>query len=93
MEGADPVGDTVPARWCKPTVVHDRDKVAADLALSLAGGGDCLADLALLRAEPGVYGHIASEATVSRTVAALAGEADAADAAINRARASARERA
>lgn len=44
-----------------------------DLALSLALGGDCLADLALLRAELGVYGQVASEATVSRTLSALVG--------------------
>ena len=65
-------------RWRKPLAIHDPGKVASDLALSLALGGDCLADLALLRAEPGVYGNVASEATVSRTVTALAGDADAA---------------
>ena len=33
----------------------------------LALGGDCLADVALLRAEPGVFGRVASDPTVSRT--------------------------
>ncbi len=80
-------------RWRKPLATHEPGKVACDLALSLALGGDCLADLALLRAEPGVYGTVASEATVSRTVTALAGDADAALRAVNRARAAARERA
>ena len=59
------------------SAAHDPGKVASDLALSLALGGDCLADLSLLRAEPGVYGAVASEATVSRTLSTLAGDVDA----------------
>ena len=55
-------------RWRKPTAVHDPAKVVLDLALTLALGGDCLADIALLRAEPGVYGRVASDPTVSRTI-------------------------
>jgi len=46
--------------------VHDPAKVVLDLAVVLALGGDCLADVAVLRAEPGVYGAIASDPTVSR---------------------------
>jgi hypothetical protein len=81
------------SRWRKPLATHDPGKVVCDLALSLALGGDCLADLALLRGEPCVYGHVASEATVSRTLTALAADPDASVRAINRARAEARERA
>ena len=73
--------------------VHDPGKVITDLALSLALGGDCLADLAVLRAEPGVYGRVASDPTVSRVIAALAGDAPAALKAIDTARAAAREQA
>ncbi len=73
--------------------VHDPDKVVSDLSLSLALGGDCLADLDLLRTEAGVYGPVASKATVSRTVSVLAADARAAVAAVNRARAQARARA
>ena len=40
--------------WPKPLAVHDPGKVITDLALSLALGGDCLADVAMLRAKPGV---------------------------------------
>ncbi|NLT57186.1 MAG: IS1380 family transposase [Actinomycetales bacterium] len=80
-------------RWRKPLAVHDPGKVVSDLALSLAVGGDCLADLATLRSEPGVYGHVASPATVSRTMSALAGDTRAALRAINQARATAREQA
>ena len=80
------------APWRKPFAVHDPGKVVLDLALSLALGGDCLADVGVLRAEPGVYGLVASDPTVSRTVAALAADAPAALAAINTARAAARAR-
>jgi len=52
------------ARWHKPMAVHDPAKVVTDLAVTLALGGDCLADLALLRAEPGVYGRVASDPMV-----------------------------
>jgi len=44
----------------------------------------------VLRAEPGVYGRLGSDPTVSRTVAALAKDAGAALAAIDIARAAAR---
>ena len=78
--------------WRKPLAVHDPAKVVLDLAVTMALGGDCLADIALLRSEPGLYGSVASEATVSRTIAALAGDAPAVLAAIDTARALARER-
>jgi hypothetical protein len=47
----------------------------------------------LLRSEPGLYGQVASDATVSRTISALAAEASAALAAIDTAQAVARARA
>ena len=81
------------ARWRKPLAIHDRATVITDLAMTLALGRDCLADIALLRAEPGVYGLVASDATVSRTIDALAADARAALKAINTVRASARSRA
>ena len=74
----------------KPVAAHDPGKVVLDLALMLALGGDCLADIALLRAEPGVYGRVASDPTVSRTIDALAADAPATLKAINTARATAR---
>ena len=79
-------------RWRRPGAVHDPAKVVLDLAVTLALGGDCLADVAVLRAEPGVYGSVASDPTVSRTITALAADAPAALAAIDTARAAARER-
>ena len=79
--------------WRRPGAVHDPAKVLLDLAVTLALGGDCLADVALLRAEPALYGPVASDATVSRTITALAAGAPAALRAIETARAAARKRA
>ncbi|HEY6422260.1 MAG TPA: IS1380 family transposase [Pseudonocardiaceae bacterium] len=78
--------------WRKPLAVHDPAKVVLDLAVTLALGGDCLADVAVLRGEPGLYGLVASDPTVSRTIAALAAAAPAALTAINSARGAARSR-
>ena len=79
-------------RWRRPGAVHDPAKVLLDLAVGLALGGDCLADVAILRAEPGVYGRVASDPTVSRTVDVLAVDAWRVLALIDRARAAARAR-
>lgn len=75
--------------WRKPTAVHDPAKVVCDLALMRAMG-DCLADIALLRAEPGVFKPVALAATGSRTVDALAADAPRVLAAIDAARTQAR---
>ncbi len=80
------------ARWRKPTAVHDPAEVVLDLAVSLALGGDCLADVAVLRAEPGLFGPVASDPTISRTIDALAADAATALAAIEVARVTARAR-
>jgi hypothetical protein len=77
--------------WRKPLAIHDPAKVITDLALCLALGGDTPSDVALLRAEPGLNGSVASDPTVSRTIAALAAVAPAALRAINAARAAARK--
>ena len=79
------------APWRKPLAVHDPAKVVCDLALSLVLGGDTLSDVALLRAEPGIYGAVASDPTVSRAIDALAADPRAALRAINTARAVARK--
>ena len=66
-------------------------KIVLDLAVAVAVGGDCLADVALLREEPGVFGPVASDPTVSRLFTTLAAEAPTALRAINTARAAARQ--
>ncbi len=42
--------------WRKLQAVHDPGKVLLDVALAVALGRDCLADVAMLRAEPAVFG-------------------------------------
>lgn len=79
--------------WRRPMAVHDPGKIVLDLAITLAIGGDCLADIAQLRAEPSVFGHVASDPTVSRLITTLAGDASRALVAINTARAAVRARA
>lgn len=88
--GLDQVLSAALAPWRPANAVHDPGKVVLDLAVTLAVGGDCLADIAVLRAEPGLFGPVASDPTVSRTVDRLARDAAAALRAINTARASAR---
>ena len=81
------------APWRRPFARHDPGKIVLDLAISLAIGGDCLADVAQLRAHPEVFGPVASDPTVSRLIDTLATDATAALAAIHGARAAARGRA
>ena len=76
--------------WRKPLARHDPAKVLLDVAVSLALGGDACRDTALLRAESGVYGPVASDATISRAIAALAGDVAQVEKAIAAARATAR---
>jgi len=80
-------------RWRAPRAVHDPGKIIADLAASVALGGDCLADIAVLREQPGLAGPVASDPVVSRLVTALATDAPRALKAIRAAQAAARERA
>ncbi|SEG85578.1 transposase, IS4 family [Actinacidiphila yanglinensis] len=78
--------------WRKPRAVHDPGKILLDLAVAVTLGGDCLSDIGLLRAEPGLFGPVASDPTVSRLVETLAGAGPRALTAIRRARAEVRER-
>jgi len=80
------------APWRPVRAQHDPGKVLFDLAVAIALGGDCLADLAAVRCQPDLFGHVASDPTVSRLIATLAADVDASLAAIRGARAQARER-
>jgi len=80
-------------RWRAARAIHDPGKIIADLAVALALGGDCLADVAVLREQPALFGPVASDPVISRLVSQLAREAPRALAAIRAARAAARERA
>lgn len=78
--------------WRAPRAMHDPGKVVLDLAVAIALGGDCLADLAVVRAQPDLFGAVASDPTVSRLVDALAADVEGSLAAIGSARAQARAR-
>jgi hypothetical protein len=78
--------------WRRPFAIHDPGKIVLDMAVAVALGGDAACDVALLRAQPGVFGLVASDPTVSRLIATLAEDADGALVAISAARATARER-
>jgi DDE family transposase len=80
-------------QWRALQAVHDPGKIVADLAAALALGGDCLADIAVLREQPELAGPVASDPVVSRLVRSLAADGPRALAAIRAARAAARERA
>ncbi len=79
-------------RWRAPRATHDPGKVLLDLAVAVALGGNCLADVAVVRAQPDLFGHVASDPTVSRLISTLAGDVEASLAAIRAARARARAR-
>jgi len=80
------------APWRPANATHDPAKVLLDLALTLALGGDTCSDLAVVRAEPAIFGPVASDPTLSRTITRLAADVDRVLAAIDRARAVARAR-
>ncbi|MGW0828687.1 IS1380 family transposase [Streptomyces sp. NPDC002845] len=90
--GLDQAISAVLAPWRKPRAVHDPGKVLVDLALAVALRGDCLADIALLRSEPAVFGPVASDPTVSRLIDTLAASGEKALTAIRAARSEVRKR-
>jgi hypothetical protein len=80
------------APWRSMRARHDPGKVVLDVAVAIALGGDCLADLGVVRAQPDLFGQVASDPTVSRLIATLATDPERALAALRAARAMARER-
>ena len=80
------------APWRAARAVHDPGKTVLDLAVAIVLGGDCLADVAVVRAQPELFGPVASDPTISRLLAELSAQPEAAIAAIRAARASARAR-
>lgn len=53
---------------------HDPGGVVRDLAVMLAGGGDCLSDLAGVRDQAALFGPVASDSTAFRLVDRIASE-------------------
>jgi hypothetical protein len=86
--GLDQAISAVLEPWRRPRAVHDPGKVALAVAL----GGDCPADVGMLRAEPSVFGPVASHPTISRLIDALASCGEKALRAIRSARAQVRAR-
>ncbi|MDP8931766.1 MAG: IS1380 family transposase, partial [Actinomycetota bacterium] len=43
---------------------HDRGRVLTQIAMTLAAGGRCISDVAVLRNQPSLFGQVASDATV-----------------------------
>jgi hypothetical protein len=71
---------------------HDPGRVVRDLAVMLADGGDCLADLRTVRDQQPLFGEVASAATAFRVIDRIAGDPGLLDA-LRAARARARENA
>ncbi len=89
--GLDTAISAALAPWRKQRAVHDPGKILLDMARAVALGGDCLADVAMLRAEPAVFGPVASDPTVSRLIDTLAASEEKALRAIRAARAEVRQ--
>jgi hypothetical protein len=53
---------------------HDPGRVVRDLIVAIADGGDCLADLSVLREQPDLFGEVASLPTAWRVIAAITPE-------------------
>jgi hypothetical protein len=71
---------------------HDPGRVVRDLAVMLADGGDCLADLRAVRDQEPLFGAVASDATAFRVIDRIAADPSLL-AALRAARARARENA
>jgi len=50
---------------------HEPGRVAVDLAVLLADGGEAIADLAVLRQQSGLFGPVASDPTAWRVLDAI----------------------
>nr|WP_276521985.1 IS1380 family transposase [Gordonia terrae] len=92
IAGLDTALTTALMPWTAPRAVHDPAKVLVDLATAVAVGGDCVSDLSIVRAQPALFGLVASDPTASRLISTLAENSTAVVAAIRQARAHCRDR-
>src|SRR3954468_8943100 len=70
---------------------HDPGRVIRDLAVMLAGGGECVSDLGAVRDQPALFGPVASDSTAFRVIDRVAADAALLDA-VRAAHATARAR-
>lgn len=70
---------------------HDPGRVIRDLAVMLAGGGECVSDLGAVRDQDALFGPVASDSTAFRVIDRVASEPELLDA-LRAAHARARER-
>jgi len=72
---ADRIGLTGGLSAAVPAPVggHDRGKVLVQAMVMLAGGWECCADIEYLRCQPTLFGEVASDSTLYRTVRRLDG--------------------
>lgn len=70
--GLDTAMSAVPTPWRKARAVHDPGKILLDVALAVAPGGDCLAEVACSGPSRPAFGPVAFDPTVSRLVDTLA---------------------
>src|SRR6266511_3222080 len=78
-EAADRLGLTRALSWGLAAMRerrggHDPGRVIRDLAVMLAGGGDCLSDLRAVRDQEPLFGRVASNATAFRVIDAIAAD-------------------
>ena len=77
-------------RGASRLAVHDPAKTLLDVAVPLALGGEFCSDVGLLCTEPDLFGRVASNPMISRTIDTLAAESIAVLAAVDTARATGR---
>jgi hypothetical protein len=66
------LGESLSCRVPAPRLrLHDRGKVLTHAMLMLAGGGEACSDIERLRAQPSLFGAVASDSTLYRTLRAI----------------------
>jgi hypothetical protein len=66
------LGESLSCRVPAPRLrLHDRGKVLAQTMLMLAGGGEACSDIERLRAQPSLFGAVASDSTLYRTLRSI----------------------
>lgn len=62
------VGEVLSEAFGTSGVTHDRGRLLVHLMLVLVGGGEACTDIETLRSQPGLFGDVASDSTLYRTL-------------------------